>query len=124
MKKDSFPTWVVKQQRPATTIKKIGDNYYLYYASSVYDPAKKKAKAVQSYLGKITESGVINDRIMINPGKCEVIKLGLLVSDISKDLKKLDVLKTGKAYYLLKSDQRKIDKLIKKGIYENGKIIL
>ena len=124
MKKSEFPDWVLRNKRPCTTIKKIGNNYYLYYASSLYDPVKKGPKAVQYYIGKISKDGVISDRILIDPGKCQTFKLADLFIDIDDDLKDLDVLKAKNACYLLKCDQKKIDKLIMKGLYEDGKILL
>ena len=124
MKKDSFPDWVLKAQRPSTSIKKIGNSYYLYYASSIYDPVHKKPKAIQSYIGKITKDGIVSDRIMIDPLNCEVFKLGELMSDIDEDLKDLYVLKAKRSFYLLKCDEKLMDKLNKKGLLDHGKILL
>ena len=36
-----YPEWVQAQKRKGTTIKKVGDNYYLYKHSSKRVPGKK-----------------------------------------------------------------------------------
>jgi len=44
--------------------KKIGSNYYLYRASSVYDPRKRRARKVSGeYMGKITPHGLEKKRV-------------------------------------------------------------
>jgi len=41
-------------------VKKIRNNYYLSRVSSVYDPAKKRARKISGeYIGKITPSGIV-----------------------------------------------------------------
>ena len=46
-------------QPPKTEIKKIGNGWYLYERSSVYDPKTKRSRKVSGkYLGKITETGL------------------------------------------------------------------
>ena len=41
-------------------VKKIGNNYYAYTVSSVYDKEKKRPRKLSGkYIGRITESGII-----------------------------------------------------------------
>ena len=55
-----YPDWVLKEKRPGTNISKIGNNYYLYEVTSQWDKEKKRAKKItKSYIGRITESGLI-----------------------------------------------------------------
>ena len=59
----AYPEWVEKQKRPGTNISCIHGKYYLYEATSVWDPEKKRArKKTGKYLGRITEDGLIPPR--------------------------------------------------------------
>lgn len=58
--KSKYPDWVLKHKRKGTAIHKIGNNYYLYKVSSVWDRNLGRAKKVtESYLGVITKDGLI-----------------------------------------------------------------
>lgn len=52
-----YPDWVEKYHTPGTTLKQIGDNYYLYSSTSKYDKSKSYPVSVQRYIGKITKDG-------------------------------------------------------------------
>ena len=59
----SYPEWVEKQRKPGTSIHCIRGKYYLYEVSSVYDKEKKRARAITgTYLGRITEEGLVPPR--------------------------------------------------------------
>lgn len=51
----SYPDWVNKEKKPGTSIKQIGDNYYLYSVTSKYDKSKGYPVSIQRYIGKITK---------------------------------------------------------------------
>ena len=53
-----YPDWVQKQKKSGTTVKKVGNNYYLYKHSSKRVPGKKNPVPVDTYIGKITPSGI------------------------------------------------------------------
>lgn len=53
-----YPDWVQKQKTRGTTVKKVGNNYYLYKHSSKRVPGKKYPVPVDSYIGKITPEGI------------------------------------------------------------------
>lgn len=53
-----YPDWVQKQKTRGTTVKKVGNNYYLYKHSSKRVPGKKNPVPVDTYIGKITPEGV------------------------------------------------------------------
>lgn len=54
-----YPDWVEKYHTAGTSLKQIGDNYYLYSSTSRYDKNKKYPVAVQRYLGRITKQGLV-----------------------------------------------------------------
>lgn len=53
-----YPDWVQKQKTTGTTVKKVGNNYYLYKHASKRIPEKKKQVPVDTYIGKITPEGI------------------------------------------------------------------
>jgi transposase len=73
-------------------VKKIGNNYYAYSVSSVYDKEKKRPRKVSGkYIGKITESGIIrkvqrNIRTVFEYGNSQIIYN--ILNDIAAPLRK------------------------------------
>lgn len=58
-----YPQWVLKHKKKGTEIRNIGNNFYLYKVTSVWDKEKKRAKKItQEFLGKITPEGLIKPR--------------------------------------------------------------
>lgn len=53
-----YPDWVQEQKVKGTTVKKVGNNYYLYKHSSKRVPGKKNPVPVDTYIGKITPDGI------------------------------------------------------------------
>ena len=79
-----YPDWVENEHIKGTSIKQIGDNYYLYSVTSKYSKEKGYPISIQRYIGKITEDGLIEpDKISFIPSKD---KLALLKNVISLDL--------------------------------------
>lgn len=54
-----YPDWVQKQRKRGTTVKKKGDNYYLYKRTSKRVPGKKYPQPVDTYIGIITPDGLV-----------------------------------------------------------------
>lgn len=54
----NYPDWVNSYKTKGTSIKKVGNNYYLYKTTSHRVPGKKYPQAVSEYIGIITEDGV------------------------------------------------------------------
>ena len=54
----NYPEWVNSYKTKGTSIKKVGNNYYLYKTTSHRVPGKKYPQAVSEYIGIITEDGV------------------------------------------------------------------
>ena len=79
-----YPDWVENKRVKGTSIKQIGDNYYLYSVTSKYCKDKGYPVSIQRYIGKITKDGLIEpDKISFIPSKD---KLTLLKNVISLDL--------------------------------------
>ena len=58
MSEKVYPDWVQKQKTTGTTVKKVGNNYYLYKHSSKRVRGKKNPVPVDTYIGKITPDGI------------------------------------------------------------------
>lgn len=58
MSEKIYPEWVQKQRTKGTTVKKVGNNYYLYQHTSKRVPGKKYPVPVDTYIGKITPNGI------------------------------------------------------------------
>jgi transposase len=57
MPKTTYPAWVDKHRKSGTEIRKIGDSFYVYETTCVYDKIKKKPKKkTGKYLGTISET--------------------------------------------------------------------
>lgn len=54
-----YPEWVQAQRVKGTTVKKVGNTYYLYKRTSKRVPGKKYPQPVDTYIGIITPDGVI-----------------------------------------------------------------
>lgn len=117
------PEWVQKYKKQGTTVKKIGNNYYLYHATSKWNPEKNYPESVQTYIGKITEDGVLNGKVSINVNKTEACILSGLIKELPDDLGNLIVLKIKEEWWYTRTDEKQIKRLKEMGVYENGKVI-
>lgn len=118
-----LPEWVQQYKTPGTTVKKIGNNYYLYYATSRRVPGKAYPVSVQAYIGKITENGVVSDRVSINVGQTQACLLSELVPGLPDDMGKLVVLQAKGSWLYTKMETGMMGRLKEKGIYDNGKVV-
>lgn len=118
-----LPEWVQKYKKQGTTVKKIGDNYYLYRATSKWNPEKHSPESVQTYIGKITEEGVFNKRVSIDVSKTVASLLSGLIEGLPDELGNLIVLKIKGEWLYTKTDEEKIKQLKIRGIYDNGKVV-
>lgn len=55
----NYPDWVKQFRQKGTSVKKVGNSYYLYRHSSKRVPGKKYPQASDEYIGLITPQGVI-----------------------------------------------------------------
>lgn len=72
-----YPDWVERHHTKGTSIKKIGNNYYLYSVTSRYDRDKGYPVSVQKYIGTISEDdGLVKPQtVSFTPGKDRIVSL-------------------------------------------------
>ena len=59
----AHPDWVLEHRRKGTEVRKIGNNFYLYKVTSIWDKEKKRAKKItEKFLGTITRDGLIEPK--------------------------------------------------------------
>lgn len=121
---DMLPEWVQRYKGPGTTVKKIGNNYYLYFATSRRVPEKPYPVSSQTYIGKITESGVVSERVSINVGQTRACLLSELLPGLPDDLGKLTVLNIRGDWMYTKMGEGMAERLKERGLYDDGKVIL
>ena len=59
----AYPDWVNLHKEKGTSIKKVGNEYYLYRSTSRRIPGKKYPQPVQEYIGTITKGGVARSNV-------------------------------------------------------------
>lgn len=119
-----YPEWVLKQKKPGTTVKRIGNNYYLYYATSHREDGRKHPVSVQTYIGKITESGVVSERVSISVRDTEASTLSGLIPGIAEEFASLIAVRVRNDWLLTKTDRGIVEKLEREGVCRDGKIVL
>ena len=116
----NYPDWVEKHKEKSTSVKKIGESYYLYRVASERVAGKKHPVSRQTYIGKITEKGVERAGIRIVPEKTIAKILGELVPSVDIHLRDVVLIKTdGGWMYTQMSDEIK-ERLKGLGLYEYG----
>lgn len=74
----NYPDWVNAFKEKGTSVKKIGNEYYLYRSTSKRVPGKKYPQPVQEYIGPITRAGVIKTHVRkISTDRVRVYEYGL-----------------------------------------------
>lgn len=74
--KKVYPDWVEKHHKKGTSIKQIGNNYYLYAVTSHYSKEKAYPVSDQRYIGKITQKGLVEpEKISFIPGTDKLVLL-------------------------------------------------
>ncbi len=124
-----YPDWVNKEHVKGTSIKQIGDNYYLYSVTSRYDKDKGYPVSIQHYLGKITKEGLIKpDTVSFMPSKDKLyllkdcLDISMFTLKQQEAIKYLPVLFINGLYYT-GAISSKIEKiLIKHFDYKEGVI--
>lgn len=73
----TYPEWVQMYRTRGTTVKRKGDQYYLYKRTSRRIPGKKYPQPVDTYIGIITPQGVIkSEKKKISITDVEVYEYG------------------------------------------------
>lgn len=79
MEEKVYPDWVQRQKTTGTTVKKVGNNYYLYKHSSKRVPGKKNPVPADTYIGKITPEGIEKSgskKVVVNDAEVIVKEYG------------------------------------------------
>ncbi len=118
-----LPEWVEQHKKPGTTIKTIGKNYYLYYATSKRVPGKKYPVCEQTYIGKITENGVIQDRTAINIRKTRACRLRELIPELEGRIGDVIALYVKKEWVCTLTEKAVMDELEERGVCNDGKVV-
>jgi hypothetical protein len=58
-----YPEWVNAFKEKGTSVKKVGNEYYLYKSTSRRVAGKKYPQPVQEYIGVITKEGVVKTNV-------------------------------------------------------------
>ena len=73
-----YPDWVNAHKERGTSIKKVGNEYYLYRSTSKRVPGKKYPQPIQEYIGTITKEGVVRSNVRkISTDRVKVYEYGL-----------------------------------------------
>jgi hypothetical protein len=73
-----YPDWVNAFKEKGTSVKKVGNEYYLYRSTSKRIPGKKYPQPVNEYIGVITIQGVTKTNIRkISTDRVRVYEYGL-----------------------------------------------
>ena len=123
MKSKDFPAWVAKWKRPGTTVKYISGSYYLYRATSVRAPGRPWPVSVQSYVGKITENGVIESGLRIEPSLTKAAVLKQLVPSVSSHLADIILLSVNGYWYFTELTDSQKEELEALCLYKDGVLV-
>lgn len=58
-----YPDWVNQVKEKGTSVKKVGNSYYLYKSTSKRVPGKKYPQPIQSFIGTITPEGLVRSNV-------------------------------------------------------------
>ena len=74
----NYPDWVNAYKEKGTSVKKVGNEYYLYRSTSKRVQGKKYPQPVQVYIGTITKEGVTRTNVRkISTDKVRVYEYGM-----------------------------------------------
>jgi len=74
----NYPDWVNAFKEKGTSVKKVGNEYYLYRSTSKRVPGKKYPQPVQEYIGTITKKGVVRSNVRkISTDRVRVYEYGM-----------------------------------------------
>lgn len=78
MKTRKYPEWVDAYRTKGTSVKKVGNKYYLYKATSKRVPGKKNPQPVETFIGVLDEEkGLIkSENKIINTSDIKVYEYG------------------------------------------------
>lgn len=119
-----YPDWVEKYKSSGTSIKKIGESYYLYRVTSERVAGKKHPVSRQTYIGKVTENGVETAGVKVVPGETEGTILGKLVPGVENELGEVVLIKTEGGWMFTKLSEETKTELKRLGLYDEYGFLL
>ena len=73
-----YPDWVNAFKEKGTAVRKVGNEYYLYHATSKRVPGKKYPQPVYEFIGTITSEGVMRSTMRkISTDRIRVYEYGM-----------------------------------------------
>jgi len=73
-----YPDWVNAFKEKGTSVKKVGNEYYLYRTTSKRVPGKKYPQPIEKYIGVITREGVVQTKVKkISTDRVRVYEYGM-----------------------------------------------
>ena len=73
-----YPDWVNAFKEKGTSVKKVGNEYYLYRSTSKRVPGKKYPQPIETYIGRITRDGVVRTKVRkISTDRVRVYEYGM-----------------------------------------------
>jgi len=115
-----YPEWIKKYKEKGTTVKKIGESYYLYRSTSERVAGKKYPVSHQTYIGRITEAGVEKAGMRFVPEETEGEILGNLVHDAADSLKEIVLIRGESGWMYTRISDEERNELRRLGLYECG----
>jgi hypothetical protein len=74
----NYPDWVNAFKEKGTSVKKVGNEYYLYRSTSKRVPGKKYPQPVETYIGAITKEGVVRTSVRkLSTDRVRVFEYGM-----------------------------------------------
>jgi hypothetical protein len=74
----NYPDWVNEHKEKGTAVKKVGNEYYLYKATSKRVTGKKYPQPIHEYIGVITREGVVRTSVRkISTDRVRVYEYGM-----------------------------------------------
>ena len=74
----NYPDWVNAFKEKGTSVKKVGNEYYLYRSTSKRVPGKKYPQPVEEYIGVITKEGVKETKVRkVSTDRVRVYEYGM-----------------------------------------------
>ena len=115
-----YPDWVERHRGRCTSVKKIGGSYYLYRVTSERVAGKRHPVSRQTYIGKVTETGVESAGVRIVPGETEWSPLSGLVPGVGGKTGGALLVRTSGGWMFLKTSAEVREELERLGLYEHG----
>lgn len=91
----AYPDWVNQHKEKGTSVKRVGNSYYLYKSTSKRVPGMKYPQPVQQFLGTITPDGLVKsvvrkvstERVLVHEYGFSFTLSKIMPSKFAKDIR-------------------------------------